>query len=315
MSDEVFAAVGGELQPGSLTTLLYWLAENNQLPANATPISIGDFVLSQLCGSIPRMHVTHAIGLLDLHANDWHHEAFERLGLESLRLPLLSRQVESVGHDKHSDRTIECFGAYGDQQCALFGAGLKVGELSINISTGSQVSERVKEFRSGAYQSRMFFEGDFLNTITHLPAGRSLNVLVNLLTELATKEGKPLERAWEHIVDLASSSSESELAVDLSFFGGPLGLVGGISNITTENLSVGQLFRSAFASMAENYDVCASRLNAKRPWPAIVFSGGLTQSVPLLRTLIQQRFDLPCREVSGEETLNGLLSLARRRSA
>ena len=73
----------------------------------------------------------------------------------------------------------------GDHQAALAGAFLGERELSLNISTGSQASLFTPTWQPGNYQTRPFFDGRFLNTITHIPAGRALNVLFKLLTELA----------------------------------------------------------------------------------------------------------------------------------
>jgi hypothetical protein len=189
--------------------------------------------------------------------------------------------------------------------------GLERDELSINVSTGSQVSRRTAGFEPGSYQTRKYFGGDFLNTITHLPAGRSLNVLVDLLSELARAEGVALKDAWNTIRQRVAEVDQTDLRVDLSFFGGPLGSSGRIEGITTGNLTVGQLFQAAFHSMADNYAACAERLCPERPWRRIALSGGLPQALPRIRELIQDRFDVPLREPAvGEETLTGLLEIA-----
>ncbi len=315
LGDDLFESIGRELQPGSTTTLLYWLNKNKMLPAGAIPISIGDYVVGALCGSRPRMHVTHAIGMLDLESLDWHHKAFAQLGLAHVALPQLVRNVECVGSFEHRGRHIDCFGAYGDQQCALAGAGLQLGELSINISTGSQVSRRTQKLSRGNFQSRAYFFGDRLQTITHLPAGRSLNVLVELVTEVATAAGSPTADPWR-VINVLTREIEpanedcSDLQVDLSFFAGPLGSTGTIRNITTENLSVGRLFDAAFRAMAENYDHCASWLDPERTWSKVVLSGTLAREGSRLRQYLAERFQVPMRESRDEEALLGLLELA-----
>jgi sugar (pentulose or hexulose) kinase len=165
-----FADLGNELKPGSMTSLLFWLQENQQLPQSAIPATIGDYVIGQLCGVPPRMEPTQAIGLLNLRDGDWHHAAFQQLGIDSLDwLPFADAQV-SVGTLVLHDRRLPCYPALGDQQCALSGAGLQEDELSLNISTGSQVSQIAKNVVLGEYQTRRYFNGRYLNTITHLPA-------------------------------------------------------------------------------------------------------------------------------------------------
>jgi sugar (pentulose or hexulose) kinase len=308
-SGNVFGQLGGELQAGSATALLAWLREHDGIPRGAMPASIADYVLGRLRGAAGPMHVTHAIGMLDLRRVAWHRAAFDVLGLSDVRLPPLSDQEDPVGNAILNGRKLQLFGSYGDQQCALRGAGLQTGELSINISTGSQVSRRVRQFEPGPYQSRKYFCGDFLDTVTHLPAGRSLNVLVDLLTELEREDGIALESPWPSIMRKAMEVETTDLQVDLAFFSGPLGDSGRIEGITTENLSVGHLFHAAFRSMADNYAQVARRFGIA-DWRAVVLSGGLTQAAPLLRELIQQRFPVPLRESAGEETLAGLLDIA-----
>jgi len=306
----LFAELGRELQPGSTTVLLAWLESRDQLPRHAIPANIADFVIARRLGHRIPMHATHAIGMLDLAHRDWHQQAFARIGLENLTLPELGVSEASVGQWRYAGRTFNVFGSYGDQQLALRGAGLQSDELSLNVSTGSQVSRRSARFEPGPYQSRVYFFGEVLNTVTHLPAGRSLNTLVDLLTELARAEGIALRHPWDTINSLVDAVAETDLNVDLAFFRGPLGSRGRIENISTENLSVGTLIYAAFRTMSRNYREVAERFSP-RDWKGVVLSGGLTQKAPTLRRLLQESFPVPLRESAGEETLAGLLDIAR----
>ena len=304
------AKLGNELQAGSTTTLLAWHREQNQLPRHAIPANIADFVIAHRVGHLIPMHATHAIGMLDLSHGDWYRQALAQIGLGDLELPELSQTESCVGEWKHSGKTLRVFGSYGDQQCALRGAGLQRDELSLNISTGSQVSRRTTSFQPGRYQSRKYFFGDTLDTVTHLPAGRSLNVLVDLLTEVARAQGIVLEHPWETINSLVESVDDTDLEIDLAFFQGSLGNRGSIENISTGNLSVGTLFMAAFREMADNYVRISERFSSL-DWKGVVLSGGLTQKAPRLRSLLKDRFSVPLRESAAEETLAGLLDIAR----
>ncbi len=309
---EEFRELGQELQPGSASSLLYWLARHDRLPADALPATVADYVLGQLCGELPSMDPTHAIGLLDLRAGTWHRGAFDALGLEQVHWPQLADQRTPLGDFTMAGQQVRCYPSFGDQQCALRGVGLTRDELSLNVSTGSQVSRRTGQFEPGPYQTRKYFHGDYLNTITHLPAGRSLNVLFELLTELARAEGVTLSHPWETIAQQAAQSDGGGLRVDLAFFAGPLGAQGHIQGLTTENLTIGNLFHASFRSMADNYALCAGRVCPELNVASIAVSGGLTRSVPVLKQLIQERFAMPIREsTEAEETLVGLLEIAR----
>jgi sugar (pentulose or hexulose) kinase len=310
-NDSELVDVGNELQPGSASSLLYWLAVHKALPPRSMPATVADFVIGRLCGEVPQMDRTQAIGLIDLRTGDWHRQAFAKLGLDRLRWPRIADVVRPIGCLRWHGRAIPCHASTGDQQTALYGAGLARDEISINVSTGSQVSRRTACFAPGPYQTRCYLAGDYLNTITHLPAGRSLNALVDLLTELASAEGHALTNVWQTIAAKAADADGGGLAVDMAFFAGPLGDRGGIDGITTDNLTVGNLFRAAFENMARNYARCAERLAPNLSLEKTVLSGGLVHGVPVLQELIQQRLAAPLRvSDAAEETLVGLLEIA-----
>jgi sugar (pentulose or hexulose) kinase len=291
------------LRAGSALTILFWLQVHDRLPSGAIiPLSLGDFVFQQLGGGIrPSPDPTLALGLVDLTTIDWNASAFEMLGLETLQWPKIDSVWKGGNVCKVAGLDICSFPPIGDHQAALAGAFLQNGELSLNISTGSQISLLSDEFAPSAHQTRPYLDGRFLNTITHLPAGRSLEVLVDLVN-------KP----WPEIIKAAEAAPDTDLAANLTFFEGPLGSRGSISNITTENLSVGTLFRAAFRNMAENYATCAARLSPEKNWDRIVFSGGLAQKLPLLRELILEKLPGESRLCSSaEDTLLGLLVISQ----
>jgi hypothetical protein len=63
--------------------------------------------------------------------------------------------------------------------------------------------------------------------------------------------------------------------------------------------------------MVENYYASALRLSSAQSWHRLVFSGGLTQKLELLRCLIVEKFQREYRMCStAEDTLQGLLVLA-----
>lgn len=309
--EPIFASLGRELQAGSTSTLLHWLSEHRKLSDGVLPLSIADYCISHLAKQIGTMHTTHAIGLLDLNKWDWHYAAMERIGLGDLWWPELIRDTRAVAHWKIGSRIFQVHGSYGDQQCALYGAGLKANQLSLNISTGSQVSLLSEGFQSGPYQTRAYFEDRLLNTITHLPAGRSLNTLMELLTELGDVDPTSPDRAWSLAAEKLDRIESTDLAADIAFFASPVGNSGSITNITTENLSVGHLLLAACQSMVKNYSQAASRFGDSSQWQSVLVSGGLADRFPRLLQLIENRFALPIVQQSGEETLLGLLRLAQ----
>jgi sugar (pentulose or hexulose) kinase len=314
--DEV-RQLGNELRPGQPLGLLFWLAERGQLPGmDAIPASIADFVLANLCGAVPSTELTNAMahGALNMETLDWHHDVLALLGVHGLRWPAVRRHGEVVGQLHVGSRTIPCYTPVGDYQCAIAGTLLQCGELSLNISTGSQVSllkpRRVApSAESGSYQTRPFFDGRFLATITHIPAGRALNALVKLLSELAEAQDLSLADPWPYIARQAAEVGKAEMCVNLAFYNSACGDHGDITRIREGELTVGHLFRAAFQNMADNYYACALQLSPDRAWRNLVFSGGLAQ-IELLRQLIGDRFQVDYRLCpTSEDTLLGLLAL------
>lgn len=318
--------LGHELKPGAAPCLLAWLAAHGQLPAHVRTLSLPAFVASRLTGAEPVEEWTMSIGALDVFERDWAHEALAQLGIEQIGWPRLVDATSHLGVCRRGTRELTCYPAVGDQQCALLGAGLRERELSLNISTGSQASLITEHPYGGAgeaeHQVRPYFRGRWLSTLTHLPAGRALEALVDLLTELPRHRGVAVPDAWRALAELTESAeaaiedtspTDLRLQVDPAFFAGPMGDRGSISGIRLENLSAGRVALAALERMAENYRVAATRLSPTHAWDRIIVSGGLAQNFPTLGRLLSRIFER-CGELRicepGEDTLAGLARIA-----
>jgi sugar (pentulose or hexulose) kinase len=305
--------LGNELPAGSPLCFLFQMSELSLLEPSIIPTSLPDFVLANLCEVTPSVETTNAMAyeLVDLRTLQWHTNVIRQLGLDKVTWPAIRQSGDIVGFIQMGGRKIPCYTPVGDYQCALVGAMLVERELSLNISTGSQVSRLTNSLELGDYQTRPFFDGKFTNTLSHLPAGRSLNVLVDLLEEIARGSGIALDSSWAYIAQAVAAVDCTDLSAKLTFFRGPCGDRGAITNISETNLNVGTLFRAAFENMAENYYSCALRVWPDRSWSNIVFSGGLAEKLPLLRHIIEDRFQAESRlSPVAEDTMFGLLALA-----
>jgi sugar (pentulose or hexulose) kinase len=310
ITGQQFAELGNELRPGSGISLLHWLTDQQKIKAGTIPFSLPACVLSHLCGTTASEHPTLALSGLNLTTGNWHVDVMTQLGLGHLNWPKISTRGP-VGFFEVNGQEIPCFPAVGDHQCALAGTGLQLDELSLNVSTGSQVSRLSRDWESGDWQARPYFDGHFLNTITHLPAGRSLDALVELFSEIARAQAVAIENPWQYIVQKAQIADDAGLAAQISFFSGSMGETGSLTGLRLENLTVGHIFRAALRNMADNYRQCADRLDARRAWKRIVFSGGLASRLKLLRMFVLEQLPGPYRLcVHEEDTLMGLLVLA-----
>jgi sugar (pentulose or hexulose) kinase len=317
VSAHVLREIGNELKPGRPLCALYWLNRTGQLPVGAVAASLPDFVVAQLCGTAPAIEPTNASahGAFDVRAMAWHAALIERAGLSAVRFPPIVQYTDVIGEMDVLGRRVPVFAPIGDQQAALAGGGIAASELSLNISTGSQASvlSASPASDSDAVQVRPYFDGLYLHTITHIPAGRALNVLLGLLEELPAAQGTPLRDPWGGIAEAVAKANESDLVVDLSFFGGAgtNHSNGSITHIHEANFGVGPLFRAAFRSMAVSYADCARKLAPTADLRRIVFSGGVAMKLDVLRQMIVDDIGLPHRLSRHEEdTLMGLLSVA-----
>ncbi len=305
--------LGNEVRPGLPIGVLFWQAERGELPSpDLFPVSIGDFIMANLCHTEPTTDHTnaHAHGLMDIASRTWHAGALPALGLSALRLPEIVPNNHIVGYFTLGGQPIACYPPVGDYQAALLGALLDENELSINIATGSQVSLLHSTQERGTLQTRPYLDERNVLTVTTIPAGRSLSALIMLLSELAVAQGFALDDPWPYIIAQAEAASDPRLRLDLAFFNSAVGERGALTDIREDELSVGHVFRAAFRNMAENYLACALRLSPTRDWSRLVFSGGLAHRVALLRTLISEQFGAPYRtSPTPEDTLLGLLVL------
>lgn len=314
LTDQQVRELGNELRPGLPICALFWLAEQNQLPSQPTRVaSLPDFVAAQLTQTPPQITEptnAAACGGMDLQSLGWHAAALTNLGLDGLQWPEIRPFGAVSGRFSAAGREIPLYTPVGDHQCALVGAFLDEGELSLNISTGAQASLITPTARFGPYQTRPFF-GRYLNTITHIPGGRALNALVALLTEMATAQGVTLPDPWAYLMAAVEATPETDLTANLLFFGSELTSQGAIANIRGDNLSVGHLLRAALVDMARHYESAALRLSPTRSWQRLAFSGGLGQGWPALRQTVGAPLSDNHRlAASSEDTLLGLMALA-----
>jgi len=243
-----------------------------EVPGGAYVTSLIGFVVGALIGSRARwMHATDAaaMGMLDVPACRWSSAALSVARLEPGQLPEPVADLVVAGSSQRYGAQVAT--AVGDQQAALLGAGLDAEQISMNIATGCQVSRLTSEPSSPA-QLRPFFDGKYLQTITHLPAGRLLRDAVR---EHIGHE--PGDSEWERAIQSASD----------------------------QDSAVGR----AVATIAEACVNAAQRLD---PGSTILFSGGLAQRVSVLREAIEEKLSLPSSVFPGDDAaLEGLRQLSR----
>ncbi len=315
---------GMRMKPGlPIGNLFHWMMHNAP-EGRIRCHTLGDYVISKLTGSPSLCHPTNgaATGIMDLDKGSWNEGIVRSLGFENIEFPGIVEEGTCCGIFRLRGRDIPLYVAMGDHQCALLGAMIRPGtDISINIGTGSQLSILGDVPRYGDHETRPFFANRYLKSITHIPAGRALDVLVRFFLDAGKKvyglrnvdEGE----VWKNILESLNGMRRTDLKLDISFFKGSVLPYGGaISNINESNFYVEHLFLGAFRNMAENYRSLFPRISAGEDrLERIVVSGGVGRRSPLLRDLISEAFGLPVElSLCEEEALAGLFQVALKAS-
>jgi sugar (pentulose or hexulose) kinase len=275
-------------------------------------LSLGDYISFCLCGNTG-VHPGNCAGsgLMDLEKGNWNFDAIENMDCSGFHFPRIAEDFTPIGTCEELDGA-KVFPAFGDQQVALLGVMLDYNEISINIGTGSQVSRLTGHREYGNYQLRPFFSGQYLKTVTHIPAGRALNVIVEFSKELVKKTANvelDTEDFWKAFGDVDYTTGG--LNIDLSFFpGSATGDSGSIENITEGGFDMNALLAGAYRRMASNYFEFTDRVG-KAGVSEIIVSGGLiNKNRALLKAITDKFTPLKVTPRFSEDTLVGLYIIA-----
>ncbi|MDG2126933.1 MAG: FGGY family carbohydrate kinase [Fuerstiella sp.] len=306
--------LGNEFRPGLPLSFLYYLRETGQLNElrHTVPVTLPDFVAAALCDSRPVMEWTSTAGSLDIVSREFPHDLLRELRLDDLDWPDIVDYRHVVGEYEVNGRSLPVYAPTGDHQCSLAGTLLAQGELSLNVSTGSQVSMLTSSTTMGEYQIRPYFDGLLLKTITNIPAGRALTAIMKLLTEIPGRDNEGTAQAWDYFFQQAEQTTTTDAGVNLAFFPGAIEGPGAFTNLREDNLTVGHIARASLEQMADYYKQRAGQLAPAKDWSQLVFSGGIAQQSSLLRELVADRLQSDYRTAtSSEDALYGMMVLGR----
>ena len=163
--------LGNETDPGRPVSFLFWLAEQGLLtdpsliPASL-PISFSPtYARRSRSPTAPTPPLTaHSIWRPTIGTSRcWPAWAW----IVCVGLGLVPHGAV-VGALELGGRTVPCYTPIGDLQCALLGALLDYGELSLNVATGAEVTLLRPHLEFGDFQTRPYFDGGCLTTIPNV---------------------------------------------------------------------------------------------------------------------------------------------------
>lgn len=275
--------------------------------------TLGDYIVRSITGKQPVCHVTNAAasGLMNLETGEWNSILLKLVCDNAVKFPLIGTDcVDTI----LENCTLHFLSAIGDQQAALYGAGVvRETDLSFNLGTGAQVSKIVSQpVFSEKYQTRPYMNGTFIKSVPHLPSGRAMNVYIRFIQDILSNfEVKMNEdKIWDCVLRAVEAEDETSLDCDLSFFENPITdhVTGSISNIPEYGLKLGSLFRAIFDRMADNFLVAAQVIEPEvSRVERLVFSGGVSKRISYIRDEIQACYAGVSTEIAVDnETLYGL---------
>ena len=273
-------------------------------------LTLGDWIMASLSGECQRIHPTNAAatGLYDLRISDWNWSMIDRIVSNRISFPEIGVKPFQFEID---GTMIEAAPAIGDQQAALFGAGLtNRKDISFNLGTGAQVSMLCDDIcLNKEYQIRPFFDEKYIKTIPHIPCGRALNVYLRFIQNTLTTFGinKCEDEIWSVLQCLPEE--DSTLRFDLSYFENAVTehTTGSITNISEDNMFLASFVSAMTKQIADNAIVVADRLcDDRKAINRLILSGGVAKKNRRISDRIIQAFpDAECI-FAENETMIGL---------
>ncbi|MFQ7700407.1 MAG: FGGY family carbohydrate kinase [Coriobacteriales bacterium] len=147
--------------------------------------TLGSYVAFRLTGR----NATH---ITDAAASGFFNAVTARPDSCGLKLPEAVLDVEQIG--TYEGKRI--FSPVGDQQAAILGSGAKRGTYILNLGTAAQMCAINPSFITGNFESRPYFNGETLCTVTNLGGG-------GYISEHASDEGLA-ERLSEEYLEAIS---------------------------------------------------------------------------------------------------------------
>ena len=197
------------------------------------------------------------------------------------------------------------YGGYGDLQAAFTGANIKNNEILINMGTGSQIilKSNIKNYK--LFEKRNYFNKE-LNCITHIPSGRSLN----LIAEKINKIFKHQDYFWTSVKKIKLNNLiECEKTIDLDYF-----KLKKILNSKQIKKNVTNFIIIVLKSYCDQYINHINKHSLKKnKYKKIILSGGIPKKIWVIKNYIQLKTGIKTNinNLRVDETLAGLVKLSK----
>lgn len=325
ISLEKMRPTGVYLKPALGMCNLYALIRERggKITPGAKLYTLGSYIIEKLTGNNV-CHVMNAapIGLADIYNGCWYQELIDELGFGGIEFPKLATDLSVCGYYEADGQRIAVYPDTGDVQTCIHGGGAQEGDVAVNMATAGQVCmvHRMASIGRGDpryYEIRPHFDGLYCHTISRMPSGRNMEVLVELLADAGRKVfGQDLSVAeiWKKLGSCGSAEDTQGLMVDTSFYETPEHLAdGSIQHINRANLTLENLFGAAYADLGRAYAHYIRMMEDAVGQKAarLVFCGGAIRNNPMIQRALERAVGLEGHLFgAGDEVHEGMMRLA-----
>jgi hypothetical protein len=277
------------------------------IPPDTLIHTLGGYVLGRLCGR----HICHdtnaaPLGLYNMLEHRMDSALSEMVLGSNLVLPEVVHKYIPIGECCIAGCNMTLYPDVGDHQACVLGALDGCMDcLCINVGTAGLISTVSRKFNTGACETRPFFDGLFLPTVSGLPGGRHLDVVFRFIRRMLDgfKTDVPDEVIWNKLI---FCDAETELESGVDYFSSN-GYVRGIGVETVFDDCVASIYKA----MGSAYGEAARIITGENVYENIAFIGGAVEKNPSLRKGILRELGNRNASVICDSILRGAMHLAR----
>ena len=197
------------------------------------------------------------------------------------------------------------YGGYGDLQAAFTGSNIKSNEVLINMGTGSQIILKNNTKHNIYFEKRNYFN-KILYCKTHIPSGRSLNLIAEKINKIYRKK----DYFWRIIKKIKLNNLiECNKIINLDYFRLKKKLNNEEIKKNLENFII--IVLKSYCDQYINYinNPSFKKMKFKR----VILSGGIPKRIPIIKNYIHQKTGINTKIYNSrvDETLIGLLKLSK----
>ena len=197
------------------------------------------------------------------------------------------------------------YGGYGDLQAALTGTKVKDNEILINMGTGSQIILKNNVINFKSFEKRNYFNNQLICK-THIPSGRSLNLIADKINKIYHKQNY----FWIKLKEIKLKNlTQCNKNIDLDYFKLK-------KTLHTKEIkkNINNFVIVVLKSYCDQYVKCINELKTKKFNPKnLVLSGGIPKRVPIIKSYLKYKTGINTKfyNSSVDETLIGLVKLSK----